>query len=153
MTCHTHIALRMSGLFASTAVACFLLTLAGGANSAYLTTSHYSCNGTVADQGTALCPLANSSGEMPIDKLTQVCATEFYNGGVTYDHYIIKESWSGGLYQDSLVDHPTTGRATVCVTASTVLAYPNVWDYLWYKQVAVSQSSTYLQSVTEVNSL
>lgn len=148
--------MRAMGLFGGTAVFCFLLLRASVAHSYYWTMDATSgCDGNALSTSSPhLCPLVNRTGNYRIGVLTSGCATFYLNGGATYENYVIKQSYTGSLYQDwNTFSQGSSSYNTLCVGAGNVLTNASMYDYLYYKEVRQGGGTVGMYTVTANNSL
>jgi hypothetical protein len=146
----------MFGLFGVSAAFCFFLTKASVAQAYYWTNdAAISCNGADGTSSSPrLCPLVQSTGNFRINVLTKACATFYLLGGVSYDNRIMKQSFTGTLYQDwNSFQQAANGYNTLCVGAGNVLTNPSSYDYLYFKETSSNGTTIGMNSVTVVNSL
>lgn len=149
-------AFRTVGLFSGTAVFCFLLLRASVAQSYYWTMNSTECNGGSDPlQSPYVCPLINRTGNYRIGVLTSACATMWLVAGSYYDNYIVKQSFTGSVYQDWNTYHQPSPNSynTLCVGAGNVLTNASSYDYLYVKEVREGGGTLDLDSVTLNNSL
>ncbi|HVU52390.1 MAG TPA: hypothetical protein VHL80_16965 [Polyangia bacterium] len=147
-------AIRVMGLFGASAGFCFSMARAGVAQASYWTIdAAVSCNGTDGTSSSPRrCALVNSTVNFPISSMTTACARFYLSGGVTYDNFIVKQSFTGSLYQDWNTFHQaSSGYNTLCVGAGNVLTNASPYDYLYFQEASENGSTIGMDTVT-VNS-